>query len=157
MLRHLFSLKGRASPGEWWAVTVATGLFNLAGAALLALLVVNYFPPEDDWPWATWTCRVVCCALTLWPIITVNIRRAHDRGQRGLFEGSLAGASVIAWLAFVLTPWTDPLMPAAWLPPLEVLPLLMLIALFYWNGVMPGTQGPNAYGQAAKRFDAVAA
>jgi len=42
-------------------------------------------------------------------------------------------------------------------PDIDDLPLLMLIVLFYWNGVTPGTEGSNAYGQEAKRFRAVTA
>lgn len=163
MLRHLFSLKGRAGPGEWWAVTVAILALNLLGAALVAALAVQLLPAEissqgdEAWMWTAWFCRAGVCLLTLWPYAAVNIRRAHDRGKSGLVETLLVAVSAIIWLGFMLTPWPDPVMPVAWLPSIDNLPLLILIALFYWNGVTPGTDGPNAYGEAAKRFDALAA
>ncbi len=163
MLRHLFSLKGRARPGEWWAVTIATLALNLLGATLVALLVLRLLPAQpassgdEHLMWTAWFCRAGVCLLTLWPYIAVNIRRAHDRGTSGLFETLLVAVSAIIWLGFMLTPWPDPVMPLAWLPDIDNLPLLMLLALFYWNGVTPGTGGPNAYGQEARRFGAVTA
>jgi uncharacterized membrane protein YhaH (DUF805 family) len=163
MLRHLFSFEGRAGPGEWWAVTVATLAVNLLGTALVAALVVQLLPAQvassgdERLMWTSWFCRAGVCLLTLWPYISVNIRRAHDRGKSGLLEVLLAMVSAIIWLGFMLTPWPAPVMPVAWLPDIDDLPLLMLIVLFYWNGVTPGTEGPNAYGPEAKRFGAVAA
>ena len=163
MLRHLFSFEGRAGPGEWWAVTVAILAVNLLGADLIAALAVQLLPTEvssqgdESWMWTSWFCRAGVCLLTLWPYIAVNIRRAHDRGKSGLLEVLLAMASTVIWLGFMLTPWPDPVMPVAWLPSIDSLPLLMQVVLFGWNGASPGTEGPNAYGPEPRRFGAAPA
>ncbi len=159
MLRHLFSLKGRAGPGEWWAVTLAILALNLLGATLVALLVLQLLPAEvappgeEGWMWTTWFCRAGFCALTLWPYIAATIRRAHDRGKSGLLEVLLVMVSAIIWLGFLATPWPEP----DWLHDAQGLIVFTLIVLCGWNGLLPGTEGPNAYGQEAKRFDAVTA
>lgn len=159
MLRHLFSFEGRAGPGEWWAVTIAILALNLLGATLVAWLALQLLPAElssqgdEGWMWTMWFCRAGFCGLTLWPYIAATIRRAHDRGKSGLFETLLVIVSAIIWLGFFWTPWPGP----DWLHDAQGLIVTMLIVLCGWNGLEPGTEGPNAYGQAAKRFGAVTA
>lgn len=149
MLKRLVSFKGRAGPGEWWAVTLATGAINLIGAALLALVVVRFIPGEDGWRRAVWYCSALLCAVTLWPIVATNVRRAHDYGSSGLYQGLLAGASVAAWLAFRISPWSVAPSPW-WLPDLEDLSGLMLIMLGMWNGMQNGSLEDNRYGPSPK-------
>ena len=91
MLR-LFSFSGRASRGEWWAISLAIGVPIWLG---------REGTPEDYEPGAL---AIVLLAAVLivaaWLLIAVSIRRLHDRGMKWTyFLLSLIPGIGHGWLA----------------------------------------------------------
>lgn len=146
MIRRVLSLNGRASPDEWWAVTIVAGL---AKTCLLFAVVPLLSADSAGWQWRMWSVLAVIDLALFWPLVAVNVRRAHDRGKTGLLEGGLVLVALLAGLAVDQTPWSEEAMGvvATLLRGLVYGPWVVLLCL---QGLTPGVEGDNRYGPLAR-------
>ncbi len=150
MLRRLLSFEGRAGRQEWWTICTLVGLAKLM--ALFAL--VPFVTPVDidggaSWRSGTLLLRSTLELLFLWPLLAINLRRAHDRNLSGVIEA----AAVVLLGAIMLVP-LDLSWPGA--PSSETVLLLRAVVIggagvtLSLQALLPGTAGDNRYGPPAR-------
>lgn len=150
MIHRLLSPNGRAGREEWWTVTVLVGLAKLCimfAATPLAALTGDV--GSSAWQWCIWILLAALDLMLLWPLIALNLRRAHDRDAGGEFEVAILFAAVVASLAVDNTPWDEERL--GWVA--NLLRALVYggpIVLALNQGLVPGRAGDNRYGPPAK-------
>lgn len=127
-----FSFRGRARRAEYWWFAIISAIIGFAarvggqyfGWAITA--PADEFGPEETFsiPELIWTLA------TLVQSLAVSVRRFHDRNMSGWWFA----------LIFVLA------IPALFIPFAIAIPALAMLAIT----VLPGTQGPNKYGEDPK-------
>jgi uncharacterized membrane protein YhaH (DUF805 family) len=138
-----FSFKGRARRAEYWWFAV----FN-AMAVFALNMVGKYFgltfdaPADQYGPAASESIlTLVYELLTFIQLLALTVRRFHDRSLSGWWL-LLFIASALAVL--ILTPLVPALSAAG------ILPVLGVAIFFFVITVLPGTAGPNKYGEDPK-------
>lgn len=146
MIRRVLSPTGRAGPDEWWTVTILAGIAKICLLFAAAPLLSGDAP---DHQWRIWSVLAVLDLTLFWPLVAVNVRRAHDREKNGLIEGGLVLVALLAGLAVEQTPWSEEAM-GVFTPFLRGLVYGPWAVLLVLQGLRPGVEGDNRYGPPAK-------
>lgn len=133
------SFKGRAGRGEWWIALV----WNSAVGAIVA--AIPTIGPILSLPW-------------LVAGLAANARRLHDLKLSAWLQLAPMAATVLALAAYevsVRQGWVRASEAFGWSTPAQgaVLGAALFAGLAYgvfyiWLGFVPGTRGPNVYGEA---------
>lgn len=152
LLQRLFGFRGRLSRLDWWLFAIA---LNIVGAVLHSVLTpILVQPGATVWGSETAPGQLVSLGITvalLWPTLALAVKRRHDCGNHGILTSALFVALTALNSAplyyFALAVWA--FSHWAWIG----IGLLILAFIWLWGwlvialGVLPGTPGPNRYGE----------
>jgi len=126
-----FGLHGRIGRRNYWLHGVL-GLMVFSLVAM-ALLEIAGFRPERA--------EAIVNLLVAWPAFAISAKRWHDRGN------------ATWWGLLALVPWASRLVALAdgWVVVLTGLATITQLIVLLFNGLLPGTRGPNRYGPAPSR------
>lgn len=134
------SFEGRISRRPFWL-----GLILLFTVGLLVLLGSLYWAGERDYPVIRFNIFVITVAL-LYPVVSVGVKRLHDRGRPGYTVLVFLVPWVLHQITNLLGITGDPTAINA----IDMAFILINMVLFVWFivdlGMLRGTQGPNEYG-----------
>lgn len=143
--RRYFEFSGRSRRKEYWLFTLFTMLVTLVLMATAVALVASNLQGVMEWTpaawqrlsvgvWAVGGLLVLFFLFSIIPAVAVQIRRLHDLGVSGWwYLAFLVGGGVIDQIPEVG----------------QALNSLLSIGWIVWM-FMPGTQGPNTYGDDPK-------
>ena len=149
----LFSFNGRIKRSQYWLGTIAVNMVNWM--VLFMSTSANLAAAQAKDPAAQLSALASNSALMLpvslavtWAALAIQVKRFHDRGQSGWWT-LLPLAPVVFIIMNVVTAigasWpVERLLSSMGMP---VLALLVICIGFFINlGCLPGTDGPNKYG-----------
>jgi uncharacterized membrane protein YhaH (DUF805 family) len=154
MLSFLFSFNGRIGRGPYWLGTIGVNLLNWL-VVFASAMATQATSTADKNPVAALSALSSQLAITLplslavtWSLFALQVKRFHDRGQSGWWT-LLPLAPIVLLVMNIVTAVAE-----NW-PPEQLLgslgwPFLALIVIslgmFINLGCLPGTTGPNKYG-----------
>lgn len=148
----LFGYRGRVNRAQYWLGTIAVSVVNWI--VMVAILATSTMPADKN-PAAALAAASSQLALVLpisfglsWIAFALQVKRFHDRGQSGWWS-MLPAAPVFFMMmnlfSAVSEQWSvDRLMGSLGMPMLAL--VVISLGLFVNLGCLPGTQGPNKFG-----------
>lgn len=149
----LFSFNGRIKRSQYWLGTIAVNVINWM--VFFVVTSANFAAVQSKDPSAQLSGLLSQSALTLpvslavtWAALAIQVKRFHDRGQSGWWT-LLPLAPVVFMVMEVITGigqgWPiERLIASLGMP---FLALMVICVGFFINlGCLPGTDGPNKYG-----------
>lgn len=148
MLRFYFSPFGRISRKDFWLKFILV----LIGLSVATVVVDSIFFPDVNFGNDTGPVELAMNLVTFWPQIALTSKRFHDRNMSGWwqipFNIAVAAGAFFAYSASLEIDASGGFDPSVTAPLLIGVGLLLIAggAELVILGFLPGTRGPNKYG-----------